>query len=150
MGLLARHGEDRTHSTVRATVVSSRRKVELDSAVRKHVAPGAAIYTDELPSYNGLAPDYEHNVINHAETYVRGNVHTNGMENFWSLLKRGLKGTYINVMPFHLFRYLDEQTFRFNQRKHEDGDGGRFVEALGGLVGRRLTYKKLIDAAQPA
>jgi hypothetical protein len=151
MGLLERHGEGRTHSRVRATVLATRRKREMHDEVRKHVAPGTAIYTDELPSYNDLNPDYEHKVVNHAETYVREHViHTNGMENFWSLLKRSIKGTYINVMPFHLFRYLDEQSFRFNERRDPDGDGGRFVTALGGLVGRRLTYKKLIDAEQPA
>ena len=75
---------------------------------------GAALYSDELMSYNGLATVYAHRVINHAVEYVRDNVHTNGMENYWSLLKRGLNGTYVSVEPFHLFRYLSEQAFRFN------------------------------------
>ncbi len=79
--------------------------------------------------------------MNHAEEYVKGNVHTNGIENFWSLLKRGLKGTYVSVEPFHLFRYLDEQAFRYNERKGNDRD--RFVEALTSAFGRRLTYKQL-------
>jgi hypothetical protein len=80
--------------------------------------------------------------VNHAEEYVRGNVHTNGIENFWSLLKRGIKGTYVSVEPFHLFRYLDEQAFRYNERKGNDGN--RFVEAASTVFGRRLTYKELI------
>lgn len=87
--------------------------------------------------------------MNHAESYVRGSVHTNRMENFWSLLKRGLKGTYVSVEPFHLFRYLDEQSFRFNERKNEDGDAGRFEEILGDVVGKRLTYKQLIGDDAP-
>ena len=87
--------------------------------------------------------------MNHAEEYVRGNVHTNGIENFWALLKRGLKGTYISVEPFHLFRYLDEEPFRYNNRKI--ADGARFTQALSSVVGRRVTYKKLIgkDETQP-
>jgi len=79
--------------------------------------------------------------IDHAECYVKGNVHTNGLENFWCLLKRCFKGTYVSVEPFHLFRYLDEEVFRFNER--EDNDGGRFVKALNGITDRRLTYKSL-------
>ncbi len=145
MGLLARHGHaGKSHSTVRVQVIGSRKKKELESEVRKHVEVGAQVMTDELASYNGLAPDYVHNVINHAESYVRGNVHTNGMENFWSLFKRAIKGTYVSVEPFHLFRYLDEESFRFNERKNDDGDAGRFEEVLGGAFGKRLTYKQLI------
>jgi hypothetical protein len=79
---------------------------------------------------------------------VRDNVHTNGLENFWSLLKRALKGTYVSVMPVHLFRYVDEQAFRFNKRK--DNDAGRFADALSAVTGRHLTYKDLISAEQPA
>jgi hypothetical protein len=85
--------------------------------------------------------EYAHQVINHAEEYVRGNVHTNGMENFWSLLKRGLKGTYVSVEPFHLFRYVDEQSFRYNNRKMEDSD--RFAMSVEGIVGKRVTYAEL-------
>jgi hypothetical protein len=91
-----------------------------------------------------LEKEFVHQFVNHAETYVRGNVHTNGMENFWSLLKRMLKGTYVSVEPFHLFRYLDEQAFRFNERKNEDGDAGRFMETLSMVAGKRLMYKELI------
>jgi hypothetical protein len=87
----------------------------LQEQVRAHVVSGAALFTDELASYTGLDKDYVHQFVNHAEKYVEGNVHTNGIENFWSLLKRGLKGTYVSVEPFHLFRYLDEQAFRYNE-----------------------------------
>jgi len=87
---------------------------------------------------------YQHKVIDHAECYAKGRVHTNGLENFWSLLKRGLGGTYVSVEPFHFFRYLDEQAFRFNERK--DNDKGRFVKALGGVIGKSLKYAKLIAA----
>lgn len=102
MGILERGGK------VRAAVVPSRRKSVLQEQVRKHVTAGAALYTDALLSYEGLASDYAHQVIDHASQYVDGRVHTNGLENFWSLLKRGIAGTYVSVEPFHLFRYLDE------------------------------------------
>src|SRR6266481_2878202 len=102
MGILERGGK------VRTVVVPNRRKTALQTEVRKHVETGSALYTDFLLSYEGLASDYAHKVVDHAVEYVRGNVHTNGLENFWSLLKRGLKGTYVSVEPFHLFRYLDE------------------------------------------
>lgn len=114
--------------------------------VRATVEPGAEIITDSLPSYDKLADEYTHNVINHAESYVRGHVHANGMENFWSLLKRALKGTSVSVELFHLFRYLDEEVFRFNERKDPIGDGGRFVKVLRRATGRRLTYKGLTAA----
>jgi transposase-like protein len=100
------------------------------------------VYTDELASYKGLDMEYAHMVINHAEAYAKGPVHTNGMENFWSLLKRGIKGTYVSVEPFHLFRYLDEQAFRFNTRK--DNDAGRFLRVACQVTGKRLEYKHLI------
>ena len=112
VGILERGGK------VRAQVIPSRRKTVLQEQVRKHVATGAALYTDALLSYEGLASDYAHQVIDHANKYVDGRIHTNGLENFWSLLKRGVAGTYISVEPFHLFRYLDEQMFRFNNRKN--------------------------------
>jgi hypothetical protein len=86
--------------------------------------------------------EYEHSVINHLEAYVNGNIHTNGMENFWSLLKRSLKGTYVSVEPFHLFRYVDEQAFRYNNRKPMD-DGHRFTYLMRKIVGKRLTYAEL-------
>ena len=100
----------------RGTVVENRRKKSLQQLVRENVEPGSNLYTDALKSYEGLT-EYEHEVIDHAKEYVRGNVHTNGLENFWSLLKRGIRGTYVSVEPFHLFRYLDEQAFRFGPRR---------------------------------
>jgi transposase-like protein len=127
---------------VRAIHVDSRRRHTLQKAIRDNVEAGSAIFSDELHSYQGLADDYDHEVINHAIEYVNGNVHTNTMENFWSLLKRGLHGTYISVEPFHLFRYIDEQAFRFNTRKGLD-DRARFALALSQIVGKRLTYKEL-------
>ena len=134
------------HGKVRATVVPNRRKPAIQAHVREHVEAGSTVYTDELLSYDGQN-EYTHQVINHAETYVNGQIHTNGMENFWSLLKRGLKGTYVSVEPFHLHRYIDEQAFRYNNRKHEDGevvsDYTRFKRALNQVVGKRLTYKEL-------
>lgn len=139
-GLLDRHGPD-GHSTVRAQVVPNTRRKTLAPEVRKNVKTGATVYSDALKSYSELDTDYIHGVIDHAEKYADGQVHTNGIENFWSLLKRALKGTYISVEPFHLFRYLDEEVFRFNHR--EGTDAQRFVRAVGQIVGRRLTYDDL-------
>jgi transposase-like protein len=138
---------DRETGKVRVAHVADRKKNTLQAHVKEHVAAGAELMTDELASYTGLDAEYVHNVINHAEEYVRGNVHTNGIENFWALLKRGLKGTYVSVEPFHLFRYLDEQAFRYNERKHEDGDRGRFIEACRSIFGKRLMYKELTGKA---
>jgi len=135
MGMMERGGE------VRAMVVGGRRRKQLQSNIREHVEAGAAIFSDELKSYEGLETDYQHAVINHAVEYVNGNVHTNGMENFWSLLKRGLHGTYISVEPFHLFRYIDEQAFRFNNRNMTDAE--RFDVGVREIVGKRLTYAEL-------
>jgi transposase-like protein len=145
MGLLQRHGEG---STVRTRVIKTRRKHELEQTIAEHVETGSTIYTDSLKSYDRMGQrGYEHQVIDHAEAYVDGQVHTNGLENFWSLLKRAIKGTYVSIEPFHLFRYLDEQAFRFNERK--DDDGGRFEKAIKSVVGRRLTYKALIGSELP-
>jgi transposase-like protein len=135
MGLLERHGE------VRATVMPNTKRYMLHGEVNKHVELGSTVYSDALRSYNQLNEKYVHNVINHAERYVDGQIHTNGIENFWALLKRGLGGTYISVEPFHLFRYLDEQTFRFNNRKLTDGQ--RFSIVASQVMGRRLTYSEL-------
>jgi transposase-like protein len=135
MGILERGGH------VRTIVVPNRRKTALQAEVKKHVEAGSALYTDFLLSYEGLASDYAHKVVDHAVEYVNGRVHTNGLENFWSLLKRGINGTYVSVEPFHLFRYLDEQSFRYNNRKTTDAD--RFNMALSGVVGRRVTYSEL-------
>jgi hypothetical protein len=115
--------------------------------VRANVEAGSTINSDALRSYTGLTADYAHKVIDHAEAYVDGEVHTNGCENFWSLLKRGLTGTYVSVEPFHLFRYLDEQAFRFNHRK-DMTDADRFSEVVRCIVGRRLTYKDLLGAGR--
>ena len=135
MGLLERNGE------VRTMVVPNTKRKSLHGEVSKHVEQGSTVYSDALRSYRRLEDDYIHNVINHAETYVRGNVHTNGIENFWSLLKRTIGGTYVSVEPFHLFRYLDEQSFRFNNRKGDDSD--RFIKAAQNITGKRLTLKEL-------
>lgn len=143
MGLLERHGED-GHSTVRTKVVPNVRRRTLAPEVREHVKTGAEVFTDALRSYDDLAEDYTHQVIDHAESYAEGKVHTNGLENFWSLLKRGIKGTYVSVEPFHLFRYLDEQSYRFNNRKVSDAI--RFVKAAARIVGKRLTYSELTGA----
>ena len=121
--------------------VDTRKKGELQKQIRENIEAGAAIFSDELKSYDGLEADYQHAVINHAVEYVNGNVHTNTMENFWSLLKRGLHGTYISVEPFHLFRYIDEQAFRYNNRKATDAE--RFAAVMKQIVGRRVTYKQL-------
>jgi hypothetical protein len=93
-------------------------------------------------SYEGLGSDYAHQVVDHAIEYVSDRIHTNGLENFWSLLKRGINGTYVSVEPFHLFRYLDEQSFRYNNRKNLD-DAGRFSLALSNVAGKRLTYAEV-------
>jgi len=130
--------------------VPNRKRPTLQAHVRGNVEAGAQLMTDELASYTGLDKEYVHQVINHTESYVRGNVHTNGIENFWSLLKRTIRGTYVSVEPFHLFRYLDEQSFRFNERKHDRGDGGRFDLVAGAMFGKRLTYKQLIGEEEKA
>jgi transposase-like protein len=135
MGLLERGGE------VRTAIIPSRKKAVLQAEVKKHVEAGSALYTDALLSYEGLASEYAHQVVDHAVEYVNGRIHTNGLENFWSLLKRGISGTYVSVEPFHLFRYLDEQSFRYNNRKTTDAQ--RFRMALQGIVGRRVTYQTL-------
>jgi transposase-like protein len=132
------------HSRVVLTVVPNTRRPELCGNVREHVEKGSTVCTDALMSYDDLENDYDRQVIDHAISYAEGHVHTNGLENFWSLLKRALHGTYVNVEPFHLFRYLDEQAFRFNERK--DDDQGRFIKALRGVVGKGLKYAKLIAA----
>jgi transposase-like protein len=139
MGILER-SRDGKNSTVRTKVVPNRKKKALQSEVRKHVEAGSALYTDALQSYNGL-DEFQHQVVDHAVQYVDGRVHTNGLENFWSLLKRGLNGTYVSVEPFHLFRYLDEQAYRFNNRKMTDAE--RFDMCVKGIVGKRLTFDQL-------
>ena len=141
MGLLDRHGKDGV-SQIRMEVLGGLKRKTFQSRVREHVAVGSNIYTDAFLSYRGLQGDYVHGFIDHAEKYVDGQIHTNGCENFWSLLKRAIKGTYVSVEPFHLFRYLDEQAFRFNNRKLTDAE--RFAFAASTIVGKRITYKALI------
>jgi len=136
LGIVERGGK------IRTKVVSDRRKKTLQNEVRRHVEAGSALYTDALLSYEGLEGEYAHQVIDHAVAYVDGKVHTNTLENFWSLLKRGISGTYVSVEPFHLFRYLDEQAFRYNNRKEMD-DSDRFQMALKQITGKRLTYEHL-------
>jgi transposase-like protein len=143
MGLLARHGKD-GHSMVRTRVLQGIKKHHLEPEVHANIEPGAEVFTDALRSYDALGKTFVHQVINHAEEYAHGKVHTNGLENFWSLLKRTIRGTYVNVEPFHLFRYLDEQSWRFNNRKITDGM--RFWFALRTVIGRRLTYRALTAA----
>lgn len=146
MGLLARHGEN--GSQVRTSVILNRKKHQLETSVMENVEVGSNLYTDSLRSYDRMAQrGYVHGVIDHAEKYVDGTVHTNGLENFWSLLKRAIKGTYVSVEPFHLFRYLDEQAYRFNNRK--DSDAERFVSALKGIINKRLTYTALTGSELP-
>lgn len=141
MGLLERNAPDKT-SRIRCKVVPNVRRGALDPEIRQNVEAGSEVITDAFPSYNSVSDAYVHQVIDHAECYAKGHVHTNGLENFWSLLKRGIKGTYVSVELFHLFRYLDEQAFRFNERK--DDDKGRFLKAIASFAGKRLMYSRLI------
>lgn len=146
MGLLARHGEK--GSQVRTSVIANRKKHQLEASVMENVEVGSNLYTDALRSYDRMGQrGYVHGVIDHAEAYVDGAIHTNGLENFWSLLKRAIKGTYVSVEPFHLFRYLDEQAYRFNSRKGSDAE--RFVSALKGIINKRLTYVALTGSELP-
>jgi transposase-like protein len=135
-GLLQRHGR------ITAAVVGEAKRKILVENVRANVEAGSNVFTDEAAAYYGMLTEYDHQVINHAESYAQGNVHTNGIENFWSLLKRGLNGTYVSVEPFHLFRYVDEQAFRYNNRGPMN-DADRFQYAMRKIVGKRLTYAEL-------
>jgi transposase-like protein len=138
---------DREQRKVRAAVVPKVNREALQTAVLDQVASGSKIYTDEAKVYRSLPKEFTHEFVNHVERYVNGRVHTNGLENFWSLLKRGLNGTYIAVEPFHLHRYLDEQMFRYNNRKDENGrkltDAERFTLALSQIAGKRLTFAEV-------
>lgn len=145
MGLLERHPQ-KGHSRVRTRPVDSIRTYRLNQEVSKHVEDGSTVYTDALASYRPLSLYYEHKVIDHAEKYVDGQIHTNGLENYWSLLKRAIRGTYVSVEPFHLFRYLDEQAHRFNNRKENDGQ--RFEAVLKAVTGRRVMFDELIGESK--
>jgi transposase-like protein len=145
MALLERH--DKPTSQVRLHVLHSLRRSHIQGVVRENVESGSTLHTDAFSSYTGLIADFTHKVIDHAEAYVDGEVHTNNCENFWSLLKRTIKGTYVSIEPFHLFRYLDEQAYRFNNRKMSDAE--RFVHALKGVINKRLTYSALTGSEVP-
>lgn len=138
---------DREQREVRATVVRAINREMLQNDILSQIKHGSKIYTDDAAVYSSIPKEYVHEFVNHMEKYVNGRVHTNGLENFWSLLKRGLKGTYVAVEPFHLFRYLDEQMFRFNNRKDSKGnkltDADRFNLALSQIAGKRLTFAEV-------
>jgi transposase-like protein len=140
MGLLQRHNKDDDVSQVRVKVLRNLKRASLQDNIRENVETGSEMFTDAFLSYEGLDSEYVHNVINHAEKYAEGRVHVKGIENFWSLLKRCLKGTYIAVEPYHLFRYLDEQVYRFNNRKASGAL--RFVGVAKSVTGKRLTVPR--------
>ena len=129
------------HSLVRTRVLKDVTQRAMQGEVRSHVEPGANLFTDRHWGYYGLSADYMHEIIDHVHEYVRGRIHTNGIENFWSLLKRAIHGTYVSIEPFHVTRYLDEQTFRFNTRAANDGQ--RFRTLVKDIVGKHLTYSEL-------
>ncbi|SFS21066.1 Transposase [Granulicella pectinivorans] len=133
---------DRDSRQVRAKVVPNVKRDTLQKEILSTITPGSRVHTDQAVAYNSLQKQYIHETVNHAVEYVRGNVHTNSLENFWSLMKRNLAGTYVAVEPFHLDRYLSEQVFRFNHRIGWN-DLGRFHLAMSGVAGKRLTYKQL-------
>ena len=142
---------DREQRKVRATIVPKVNREALQAAVLDQVEHGSKIYTDEARVYRGLPEHYTHEFVNHLEKYVNGRVHTNGLENFWALLKRGLSGTYVAVEPFHLSRYVDEQVFRYNNRSTKENpldDADRFDLAVRQIVGKRITYKELTGKTQ--
>jgi transposase-like protein len=140
LGLVQREGR------VRAAVAPNRHKHVIHSHIVANVEPGTKLYTDEFNSYDALPPEFTREVINHLREYVSGKISTNQIENFWSVLKRGLKGTYISVDPAHLQAYVDEQMFRFNHRNDMD-DSDRFDTAVRQVTGKRLTWDTLITRA---
>jgi transposase-like protein len=136
MGLLEPHGK------VVTKVVVDTKQESLLSEIDNRVAAGSEVFTDAFPAHRAMDEKFVHHVIDHAVEYVNGQVHTNDIENYWSLLKRTIKGTYVSVEPLHLFQCLDDQAFRFNNRKLNDFE--RFVDALRNISDLRLTYDKLI------
>ena len=138
-GIVERDGE------ARMAVVPNTKRSTLRPHIDAHVVVRSAIVTDAHQSYCGLDADFVHGVVDHAIAYVDGRVHTNGLENFWSLFKRCIHGTWVGIEPFHLHRCLDEQTWRFNARKVDDGE--RFIKAVGGIGNGPLPYKRLIGEA---
>jgi transposase-like protein len=139
-------GDNVKSSTVRAALLSDPGGPTMKQGVRDNVEAGSNLFTDGASQYRGLNKndEYLHDWVDHAVLYVKGQVHTNGLENYFSLLKRCIKGTYVSVEPFHLLRYCDEETFRFNERK--DDDAGRFVKVLKMVSGKRLTYRELTSS----
>ncbi len=135
VGVRQRNGE------MRAKVVPDVKRSTLHGHILDNVERGSKVYTDRYQSYRDLNRDFDHATIDHAVKYVEGRVHTNGLENFWSLLKRGLHGTYVSVDAAHLHRYVDERVFTYNMRKLNDY--GRFTNVLRSVAGRRLTYAEL-------
>jgi transposase-like protein len=133
---------DRTSREVRAKVVPNTRRDTLQREILNGIHFGSRIYTDQAVAHDTLKAKYIHETVNHMDTYVRGSVHTNCLENFWSLMKRNLAGTYVAVEPFHLDRYLSEQMFRFNNRQNKS-DSQRLDAAVKQVTGRRLTYAEL-------
>jgi transposase-like protein len=143
MGML-----DRETRQVRAHVIPNVKRDTLQNAILNSLEDGTTIYTDNASAYDRLpaAKEFIHETVNHVEEYVRGQVHTQCIENFWSLLKRGLRGTYVAVEPFHLDRYVAEQVFRYNNRTTKDNplnDADRFALAVSQISGKRLTYADL-------
>jgi hypothetical protein len=142
MGML-----DREPRQVRAKVVPNVKRETLQNEILNQIEGGSKVYTDGWSGYDRLAAkDYIHETVNHINEYVRGEVHTQGIENFWALLKRGLRGTYVAVEPFHLDRYVTEQVFRYNNRATKDNplnDSDRFALVMSQVGGKRLTYKAL-------
>ena len=147
IGKTAVHGVlDRELRQVRATALTNVKRETLHELILNNVTPFAKVYTDAGIAYDNLSKNYIHKVINHSQDYVNGQVHTQGIENFWSLLKRGLRGTYVSIEPFHLDSYLDEQVFRYNNRATPDNplnDADRFALVVSQIVGRRITYREL-------
>jgi hypothetical protein len=141
LGILQRETEG-TPKKVRVTVIPDRTKTVMQENVRPHVEVGSQISSDDAGYYWRMDDEYVHGIVNHAEAYVNGNVHTNGLENFWSLLKRSIGGSYVSVEPFHLFRYIDEQAYRYNNRK-DMNDSDRFDLAVRQIVGKRLTWAEV-------
>jgi transposase-like protein len=142
LGMVERAG------TVRAKVISNRKRKNVEPIIREKVETGSKVMTDDDQSGWWTQEEFEHEAINHPKSYVDGNVHTNTIENFWSLLKRGLSGTYISVEPFHLFRYVDEQAWRYNNRAMDDIH--RFIFGMRQIIGKRLTYEQLTGKFQLA
>ena len=137
---------DRDLRKVRSKVIPNIKRETLQNAILDEVQRGSTVYTDAAVGYDHLAKEFVHEVVNHAKEYVRGQVHTQGIDNFWSLLKRSLRGTYVAVEPFHLDAYVDEQAFRYNNRATKDNpltDADRFVLAMSQITGKRLTYAEL-------